>query len=563
MSSLVVIDCTPSLSTKDRELETARARSFAAKLSHSRKRAKKQALLLSKLGVNDAQRGQLMWHRYNQFYTIPERRKVAASSTSYRTDLRDGKTHFRERDQCRQSENTDLVPSLASVDTSPDSSASCTWRLESLNSVAIADEEHDTTKINSTYLQLKVEQYVGDVLFHNDYGCFRGMRTDPFGFIAPHMSVAVDYYAKTIIPSYTAIWAIFNVNSMVPHGLFELMHHEVCTLAMVLKPKIITDGSWYQDNPDAFVKGYNLALSRVRKYLAQGGGRADAALLLAVHGLALIAEAMGDVATFKIHVQSLGPLVESAGGLDQLGRFGFVKALLLQWETHWSFQPQLRTAIFPDIRPKYVAYFPPVPFFPHIGKLVSRLPTGFQSLAERQQLSLRSIEALARCADASTGGTGTDPREQFHPETRRYFDFVEACPCIAPWDGRQAQPALEKLIMQALILYCVHTWSPLRFSWGLPNFIRADLAAEINRYLSANNELEDVVVWVCLNLIDSWASDDSKKGLSPEGRDLVKWLMQTQDVVDDTERTLGRLQPFFTNKRFEVRCLSYLATAST
>lgn len=67
------------------------------------------------------------------------------------------------------------------------------------------------------------------------------------------------------------------------------------------------------------------------------------------------------------------------------------------------------------------------------------------------------------------------------------------------------------------------------------------MVAEVDRYLSANNDLEDVVVWVCLNLVDSWASDDSKEGLSSEGRDLVKCLRQTQDVVDDTERTSSRI----------------------
>ena len=92
--------------------------------------------------------------------------------------------------------------------------------------------------------------------------------------------------------------------------------------------------------------------------------------------------------------------------------------------------------------------------------------------------------------------------------------------------------------------------------------MRAEFITEINRYLSAKRHLEDVIVWVCLNLMGSWASD-SKSGLSPEGRDRVKCLRQSQDVVDDTEATLYRLQPVFTNKRFEVRCLSYLATAST
>ena len=566
MSSLVVIDCTPGLSVKEREVENARALSYAAKVSHSKKRAKKLALQGLKLDVVDAQCGQLIRYQHKHSHTIPERRRVALSTTSSRTTSRNEETEPQKQDQSgQQSEYRDLDLSLASADTWPDSSESGIWRMEVQGSVAIPDEEYDTAKVNSHNLQLKVDQYVGDLLFHNDFGCFRGMRTDPFGFVPTHTSVAVDYYAKTIVPNYAAIWTIFNVNSMAPHGLFELLQQEVCTLAMVLPPKIITDGSWYPGKPtsEVFVKGYNLALSRVRKYLAQRGGRADAAVLMAVNGLAILAGAMGDITAFKVHMQSLAPLVRSAGGFDNFGRFHFVKALLLQWETQWAFQPQFRAAIFSEFRPQYNAYFPPVPFFPHISKLVARLPTGFQSLAERRQLSLRSIEVLARCVVASSGGLRIDPRDQFHPETRRYSDFFEACPCLAPWDGTTPQPALEKLIMQALILYCVHTWSPLRFSWGLYRGIRTDLTAEVNRYLSANNNLEDVVVWVCLNLIDSWASDDSKRGLSPEGRDLVKCLRHTQDVVDDTETTLCRLQSFFTNKRFEVRCLSYLATVVT
>lgn len=419
--------------------------------------------------------------------------------------------------------------------------------------------EEEEEEVWQIFQQAKMEQYISQSMFSNDFGCFRGMRTEPFGIISELAAPAIDYYSQVVVPSFSAVWKIFDVSSMVPQAFFEFFDTKVCLMALILPPRVITDGSWYPGKPmsESFLRAYNLALSRLRQQITDLGGRADASTLLAVNSLAILAGAMGDMESFKVHTQSLSHLVKSAGGFENLGRFQFIKSLLLQWESQWAYNPSMRVSIYPDARAEYVAYFPSPPFSPAVRKLVLRLPIGFQRLAQAKLLSLRTLEVLARCSDVATGRMPLkeNSRDLFNPEQRRFADFFEACPCIVP--GAGDPPPLEKFVAQALILYCHNTWSPLRFNWALYKATRMDLTMDlIDRPLAGEHE-RDVMVWIYLNLIDSWQIVEGTGRLTPEGKGIfarLEGLFSGRIRSEEVKQIIQQVKLFFWNDRFEIRC---------
>lgn len=421
--------------------------------------------------------------------------------------------------------------------------------------------DNDNEGIHEELRNDEVEELVSNAVFMNDFGCYRGMRTDPFGVFSKFAAPAVDYYSQIIVPSYTAIWKIFDVNSMVPQTLFELLDTKVCLLPMILPPKIITDPTWFPGKrlSQSFLEGYNIALSNVRQRIKLLGGRADAATLMAVNGLAILAGAMGDIPTFKIHAQSLEPLLRSAGGFEALGRFGFIKSLLLQWESQWAYQPHMRVTIFPNARARYVAEYPTMPFPTEVERLVTKLPEGFQELARKGELSRRTLEILGRCADVSSDHVLPGAREQYHSGHRRFADFFEASPCIMP--GQEGPSPLEKLVMQALILYCVHTWSPLRFDWGLYRGIRMDLTAEVNRRPLDVDHERRVMVWICMNLIDSWQSSEGSGRLTAQGRGIMDRLSVICGPIMAVTQITSCIELFFQAEKFMRNCEKCLSLA--
>jgi hypothetical protein len=116
---------------------------------------------------------------------------------------------------------------------------------------------------------------------------------------------------------------------------------------------------------------------------------------------------MGDLEAFKAHAKSISPLIASTGGADVLRRLGVAKSLISHWEVTWSYNPQTRISILPDVfvRPNYLASFPSAPLSPAIEALVIKLPLGMQRLAQLGNLSFRTIEILARVVDVTTGKT--------------------------------------------------------------------------------------------------------------------------------------------------------------
>lgn len=529
MASLVVINAAPNLSSWQRKIERTRALSHTSEIAHKRK---KDARSWSQKLLTD--RSDAVCDQSNR----PGRRELLSV---------DGKHVNPSNDGLRATSSLQLASRY---------SKQINDQVQSIRHISlIADGAGEGEEDNDQmFLTAEIERQVSQAMFSNDFGCYRGMRTEPFGVVSKHASPAVDYYTQVVVPSYSALWKIFDVNNMVTQTYLEFIDTRVCLLTMILAPKLVTDPTWYPGKPldESFLTGYNKALSTVRQYINTLGGRADISTLVAVVGLAILAGAMGDISSFQVHARSLSTLVELAGGFEKLGRFNFIKGLLLQWESQWAYQPGMRVTIFPDARAKYVACFPPYPFSSDVGKLVSKLPVGFRRLARKQHLSLRTLEILGRCADASAGNPLPCGREQFHPEQRRFADFFEACPFLAP--GYVDPPPLEKFVIQALILYCVHQWSPLRFSWGLYRATKMDLTMGLlSRPLAAEHE-KDVLVWIYMNLIDSWQSMEGSGRLMPQGKSIFLRLEGISGSIKDAAQVTPRTKLFFHNKRFIQDC---------
>jgi hypothetical protein len=133
-----------------------------------------------------------------------------------------------------------------------------------------------------------------------------------------------------------------------------------------------------------------------------------------------------------------------------------------RWESFWALNSGW--TIFSDARPVYTPVYPVHPFSEYLRLLISKLPTGLQALAEERKLAMDVLDVLARTVDAEQEqkkkGSVVTQTDIFPSRQRRYHDFWEACSCLAAPDVDG--PNLEKLLVLALLLYCLHTFSPMR-----------------------------------------------------------------------------------------------------
>lgn len=423
-------------------------------------------------------------------------------------------------------------------------------------------EEDDKPDIKKAYISALLYSDYESNLLSNDFGCYRGMRNDPFGQIAARAYPLVDYFTQRVVPSLAATFKIFNINNWTPHDFLRLVQNDDYFYAISSSTQFAFDVSRSPDEPfsQKFLTNHNIALLRLRRRLARQGGKADSVVILAVIALAITAGVTGDLEAHRTHVRSLPLLVRSCGGIDALGHDGFVRAQLKQWETAWSLTPQLRITESSHPSRHDQPYFPSYPFSSRIEQLVNKLPGGFQRLAREGVLSIKTLDVLARTTDAysnrDASGFKADERDHYHHAQRPYDDWREACPALTT-DNTDAKSVLETMIAQALFLHCMHTFSPIRFM-GLPyTGFRAKLSSPMMiKHEEGNSETEDVMVWIWLNLIDSWRVENGWT-LLPEGVKLMQRLQAKFPGLDGLISLLSRLVLFFTNPVFERRCMTY------
>jgi hypothetical protein len=118
----------------------------------------------------------------------------------------------------------------------------------------------------------------------------------------------------------------------------------------------------------------------------------------------------------------------------------------------------------------------------------------------------------------------------------------------------------ERLLVEALVLFCVHTWSPVRFNWGTYRGIRTQLLHDVHRLtsISSNCDVQNAMLWIFLNLIDAWRNDGDDVRLSGTGCRVLELMSSLSLTFSNEQSMLIRMKLFFTNGKFERRCQHYL-----
>jgi hypothetical protein len=68
---------------------------------------------------------------------------------------------------------------------------------------------------------------------------------------------------------------------------------------------------------------------------------------------------------------------------------------------------------------------------------------------------------------------------------------------------------------------------------------------------------QDAMVWIYMNLIDSWQKHDCDD-LQPQGEELMKTLWTKSWFIHGGTPVTARLRLFLSNAAFEQRCLRYM-----
>lgn len=297
----------------------------------------------------------------------------------------------------------------------------------------------------------------------------------------------------------------------------------------------------------AVLRNANVAITGARQYLRRVKNEPNNAAILAVVTMNILARITGDNAALRVHNKILVPLVRARGGVNAIESESVLGMFILQWESAFN----LRTGtdpeiLFRDARPPAILSFSPISI--ELQTLVDQLPMGFRRLQSHS--SVYTLEVLVRTARVAESGS-----LKSLPDTpARYRDFWEACPCLMVRDP-PSEPNLEKLVVQALILYCFFTFPESRVASMAFAGLRTTLGASIVDRVGGNDDERAALVWCRMCLIESWT--DSRRRLLPEGWLLVTQMRHTFPEIEDAEEVLSKLRLFFSSKEFEERCRGY------
>jgi len=389
-----------------------------------------------------------------------------------------------------------------------------------------------------------------------------GLRVDPFGFMHgdEYGHAVVDYFTNVIAPVNHPMYAIFNVTNVFTSYWFNLMSRDEYThvgIAMVgaIMEKLSNPSMKQSETNKA---NQAKAMTRLRQTysdaLNAGRNAAEDTTIIAVLAFANLARLLGDTQAYKTHRQNMKDMVQSRGGLDELGDGGMVKCALMQYDTFWIFEPE-GTALFPAARPEHVPVYPAFPLSQDLREVFMKLPVGFQSLVLKGKISVELVEVLGRAAEASDNGiSAITTGDVFNAPVRKHHDFLEACPTLRLPD--RARNNIEKKICLALLMYCANTFTKARSSTSLYLASRMELTRLLNQEAdpASHSQEDECLFWICVVCVDSWRKEGPKSDLLSQGVSLLPVLGRTKvglrpDVV---------LQKFFYNQELLDGCARYL-----
>lgn len=445
---------------------------------------------------------------------------------------------------------------------------------------------------------------------------YAGLRTNPFdglGSDSAPAAMIIDYYVNFAYPTHAAVFKIFNITNtfnrfwIEKFSYSELLAANIALLSTI-KDTLRTGTSAPSSSSLAYVQK---AIHGLRLRIQSNCTCCTEIVCMTVFVLAAFSKLVGDAVSFDIHKSALNQLT-SSWPADQKPLSVIPKASILQWDALWLMGMK-GDSMFPQLRQAQVSTYPELPLEPHVLADVLLLPIGFRSLAVRGWLANDTLEILKRTADASIGFDRTgrpifssDDFRQAYP--RPYADLWEACPSLYIRSDDDAVIAtttyeagrrmhLNKIIILALILYCTHTFSPVRAIGTQYKQVRRYLDIELdridevitweegNRTTGAEEEEEQQVkTWATMNLIDAWRTDnrdDPSRTLEQAGWERLRRLLlimdndnnnglnggssttteQRQDEgtkESDGEVLLANLDRFYMNPAFRARCKNVL-----
>jgi hypothetical protein len=191
---------------------------------------------------------------------------------------------------------------------------------------------------------------------------------------------------------------------------------------------------------------------------------------------------------------------------------------------------------------------------------VAQLPPGFQELAKQRRLALDVLELLARVTDTIDGRRRpADPSFNSTPSptpiSRRYNNFWEASPCLRRSNAANDAPDLERMIVLGLVLYCCHTFISGRAPIMIYRAARQRLCADITQMILDEHDQPDVMLWVWMNVVDSWRRPDNK--LPWQALRLLRSMKKLFPSIDSNAALRCGLQRYMWNESFGERCTQY------
>jgi hypothetical protein len=385
--------------------------------------------------------------------------------------------------------------------------------------------------------------------------CYRGLRTDPFGFYSALSASTTDHFAHVVVPNQAPVWKIFNVTNIIPQEYLRLLQHEdyrFTVVASVHARKNLAEAT-LNTSPKLFRAQAN-GLVQLRKRLARLNEQVDTVVVITVCTLLILAWKTADMAAWAIHARHLSNIIEAAGSAELSD---WVKSQIMQWEICFSYQPRFRLNVMPETYRRNPPQFLKFPLDSRTAMMLNKLPSGFASLAHNNNLSLQTIEVILRAVEASNNREYCTGIEQFSDVPRKYYDFWHACPCLPRYYDDQDIPSLEQLVVQALILYSFRNFADATWTSAVVLGMRGVLTRSVQKFVPRATSEEDALVWVWMNIVDAWRRESDYE-LTPEGEQLMKTLWTKHWFIHGEASVAFRLRLFFSNLDFERRCLDYM-----
>jgi hypothetical protein len=186
----------------------------------------------------------------------------------------------------------------------------------------------------------------------------------------------------------------------------------------------------------------------------------------------------------------------------------------------------LRTgrSVFEAGRRPYKAIYPACSFLTEDDSGVSGIPNGFRALALGGKLSLDTIEVLRNAVACRIGQSTTTERPirtSGRRVQRRYYDPLEACPCLSQPDTSPSI-ILEKMIVFSMFIYSWSDHVESRGVLGLYFAARKYISKRVVAFKIMQQDESMCIIWLWLIAIDAWRTGSNDEFLATEGLELMQ-----------------------------------------